>query len=134
MKRLRLATLNILPLSGLLLASPSFVHAQQSKAKRPAAKAITILSQAEALEDLEAFSKRLREEAAYIELYRAKPFEAIENLKQRLPATVSVADFTRELQRILSAQRLHHRKRHQPRSSCATTQQSAQMNALFSKA
>lgn len=103
MKRSHLPTLIVLFLSGLLFASPNLVRAQQSKALRPASKTtLTSLSQAEALEDLHAFSQRLREEAAYIELHRAKPFEAIESLKQRLPATVSVADFTRELQRILS--------------------------------
>jgi hypothetical protein len=133
MKRSHLSTLIILLVSGLLLASPSLVHAQRSKAKRAATKAITSLSQAEALEDLEAFSERLREEAAYIELHRAAPFEAIESLKQRLPATVSIADFTRELQRIHSARRLHHRKRHRLQLSPATAQHFTQMNVLLSK-
>jgi hypothetical protein len=62
MKRSHSHRLIILLLSGLLLASPGLVHAQQSKAQRPAAKTTTTsLSQAEALEDLDAFSKQLRE-------------------------------------------------------------------------
>lgn len=90
-------------LTCLLLASSSLVSAQESKAPRSATKAvITSLSQAEALEDLGVFGKRLREEAAYIELHRAKPFEAIDALKKRLPGHISIAEFTRELQRIIS--------------------------------
>ena len=92
-----------LALACLLCAPPQAVFAQQSKAPRSAAKAaITSLSQAEALADLEAFAKRLREEAAYIDLHRARPFEAIEKLKTRLPERISVAEFTRELQKIIS--------------------------------
>ncbi len=60
------------------------------------------LGQNDALADLDSFSQRLREESAYIELHQAKPFEAIERLKQRLPETVSIADFTRELQKIIA--------------------------------
>ncbi len=95
--------LGSLLLCSLLLASPSLVLAQESKAPRPAARvATTSLSQSDALADLNAFAKRLREEAAYIELHQARPFEAIESLKQRLPDTVSVAEFTRELQKIIA--------------------------------
>jgi hypothetical protein len=61
-----------------------------------------VLSQAEALEDLEAFAKRLREEAAYVGLHQAQPQEAIESLKQRLPDSIAVSDFARELRKMLS--------------------------------
>ncbi len=91
-------------LTGIVLCAPSSISfAQQSKATRPVADvSITSLSRAEALEDLEAFGKRLREQAAYIELHHAKPFESIESLKQRLPAKIGVADFTREMQKIIA--------------------------------
>lgn len=64
--------------------------------------AMTSLSKADALTDLEAFAKRLCEEAAYIELHQAKPFETIEKLKQELLSSIKVADFTRELQKVIA--------------------------------
>lgn len=89
---------------GIVLFVPSEIgSAQQVQVPRGRAKAtIKSLSRAEALTDLESFGKRLREEAAYIELRRSSPFEAIESLKQRLPATVNTAEFTRELQKIIA--------------------------------
>lgn len=90
-------------LAGLLLFSPRLVHAQPSDARTPVvAAAPASLSQADALADLAAFGQRLREEAAYLDLHQAKPFEAIEALRQRLPARIGVADFARELQKILA--------------------------------
>jgi hypothetical protein len=87
----------------LLVLTPGVTFSQIKPA--PSSKAIDAapeLSRAEALSDLEVFAKRLREEAAYLELHRAKPFDAIESLKKRLPATIWVAEFTRELQKIIS--------------------------------
>ncbi len=93
-------------LGGLLLvASRLVVVAQPATERAPATKKVAaapILSRADALADLDAFSQRLREEAAYLTLHPAKPFEAIESLRQRLPDSIAVAEFTRELQKILS--------------------------------
>lgn len=89
--------------AGLLILSPRVAFAQPVDARAPAATvAPASLSQADALADLAAFEKRLREEAAYLDLHQAKPFEAIERLRQRLPARIGIAEFARELQKILA--------------------------------
>lgn len=81
-----------------VLACPCAVDAQEVNATLPPAS----LSKTEALEDLDAFAKRLSEEAAYIDLHQATPLAAIEALKLRLPDSIGIADFARELRRILS--------------------------------
>jgi len=91
-------------LGALLLSPAARVVAQPSAA--PSAKAApaapSSLGRADALADLAALGQRLREEAAYLDLHQAKPFAAIESLRQRLPDQISVAEFTRELQKILA--------------------------------
>jgi hypothetical protein len=90
-------------LAGLLILSPRLVPAQPSDVRTTATAAVPAsLSQADALADLAAFGQRLREEAAYLTLHQAEPFKAIEVLRQRLPAQIGIADFVRELQKILA--------------------------------
>lgn len=91
-------------LGGLLLGFSPLVFAQPAAAPAVATApaAPSSLSRVDALADLAAFEQRLREEAAYLDLHQAKPFAAIEGLRQRLPAKISVAEFARELQKILA--------------------------------
>ncbi len=92
-----------LSLACRLLASPRAGLAQPSHAPHPAdTPARTRLSREEALADLDILARRLRAEAAYIELHQARPCEALERLKARLPDPLSVADLTRDLQKVLS--------------------------------
>ncbi len=60
------------------------------------------LTKAEALEDLEIFAKRLGEEGAYLALRESRPFESVEELRRRLPDSISASEFARELRKILS--------------------------------
>ena len=85
----------------VILVLNAFAQPVDARA-RAATVASASLSQADALADLAAFEKRLREEAAYLDLHQAKPFEAIERLRQRLPARIGIAEFARELQKILA--------------------------------
>ena len=92
-------------LLGALLLSPAarvFAQPVAAPAAKAAPAAPSSLSRADALADLAALGQRLREEAAYLDLHQAKPFGAIESLRQRLPDQISVAEFTRELQKILA--------------------------------
>lgn len=88
--------------AGLLYLSPLIGCAQPVDSRAPTVVAAPAsLSRADALTDLAAFDQRLREEAAYLTLHQAEPFKAIEALRRRLPVQIGVADFVRELQKIL---------------------------------
>jgi len=68
----------------------------------PAADAAK-LSKADVIHDLDAFASRLRAESSYLGLRdEARPFEAIEEFKSRLPDRITTAEFARELRKILS--------------------------------
>ncbi|MEN9361230.1 MAG: hypothetical protein RL095_2765 [Verrucomicrobiota bacterium] len=90
-------------LGALLFTQAQALVARETRQELAQSKATAqSLSRAEALEDLVAFAKRLREESSYLELRRAAPLAAIKDLEKRLPETISQADFARELQKILS--------------------------------
>jgi len=84
------------------LAHPSALPAQNAPAAKAEVSASATQNRAEAIEDLEAFSRRLEQEAAYLHLHQARPFEAIAALKLRLPDSITTPDFARELRRILA--------------------------------